>query len=122
MFVFSRFAIVGSLGFIVDASIFYLLIDFLLIDLNIARIIAFVIAVLATWLGNRYFTFTKADRENVKKQLSKHFACACLSFTFNYAVFQSVINLSIPVSIAFISGVLVGMISNYFISKKFVFI
>lgn len=52
----SRFAVVGSLGFVVDAGVVYLLVPRLMGPLP-AQGIAFFLALTATWLLNRTFTF-----------------------------------------------------------------
>ena len=119
---FSRFALVGGSGFVIDASVFYFFIEQLSLPYSFARIVAFIIAMLITWLGNRYFSFAHANRENAKQQLVKHCSCASFSFIFNYGVFQTLILMSMPTAFSFVAGILVGLVSNYYISKKAVFV
>ncbi|WP_286262113.1 GtrA family protein [Thalassotalea atypica] len=122
MLIFSRFAVVGGVGFVVDASIFYILITSLILPYPVARSASFLCAMLCTWLGNRYFTFTDASRANSKHQLAKHCCCASFSFLFNYSIFQILLFAESPLSVAFIAGILVGMVCNYYVSKKVVFV
>lgn len=121
MFVFGRFAIVGSIGFLTDAFTFYLLSENALTEVDMARIYAFVIAMIMTWLGNRYFTFSAARNAKAGIQFMKHTGCALLGFSINFIIFKSLIGLNTHLAIAFVTGVFAAMISNFFISKHLVF-
>jgi putative flippase GtrA len=121
MFVFNRFAIIGSIGFLTDASTFYFLSEHAYFVIDWARVIAFIIAMVVTWLGNRYFTFTAAKKAKVSVQFIKHTCCALVGFSINFLIFQSLISMDTNLAIAFIVGVLGAMVSNFFISKHVVF-
>lgn len=121
MFVFNRFAIVGSVGFLTDASTFYFLVNHAFIVIDWARVIAFIIAMVITWLGNRYFTFTAVNKEKVSVQFIKHTCCALFGFSINFLIFQGLVSMKINLALAFILAVLAAMASNFFISKHLVF-
>jgi putative flippase GtrA len=57
-----RFVVVGTVGFLVDASVLVMLVKFSGINVHFARLISFVTAVTITWIANRLFTF--ADRKS----------------------------------------------------------
>lgn len=118
----SRFAIVGCVGFIIDTLSFYFLIEQAQFSIAWSRVLAFFIAMITTWLGGRYFTFKDALRSQVTKQFVKHCGGALLSFSFNFITFQYLLYLQVPVPMAFIMGIGVGTVSNFFIAKKLVFV
>lgn len=122
MLYFYRFAIVGAAGFLVDACIFYTLITLFSISYNEARIFAFLMATLTTWLGSRFVSFIHINRSDAIQQLLKHCSCAGFSFIFNYTTFQLLLFLRAPLAIAFIAGFFAGMLSNYVISRRLAFI
>jgi putative flippase GtrA len=85
---FPRFLIVGALGFAVDAGGTYLLM-FLGVHPLAARPPATALAILATWLANRRFTF-RVDRQRTWGELLRYAAVALATATFNvgaYSVF-----------------------------------
>jgi putative flippase GtrA len=85
---FPRFLIVGTLGFLVDAGGTYLLIGLGLHALA-ARPPATALAILATWLANRRFTF-RVDEQRTWGELLRYAAVALATAAFNvgaYSVF-----------------------------------
>ncbi len=59
----TRFALVGGVGFMVDTLIFSVLFHWFGLDLMLARGIAFLFAATTTWLGNRWLTFSQAEKK-----------------------------------------------------------
>ena len=112
MFEFMRFAGVGVLGFIVDISSFYILST--LIDVFDARVIAFIIAVMTTWFGNRLVTFKSKNNDNKLNQFFKYMIVALSAGAINLFIFNSLILWEIKTKLAFVSGGLCGMLVNYF--------
>jgi len=117
----AKFALVGGVGFIADALCFYVMIEYVQLPPSAARIFSFLLAMVVTWLGNRYLTFTMANRNNALQQFMKHSLVASSSFILNFILFQSLLFLAMPIYFAFIAGTLLGMISNFFYSNKIVF-
>lgn len=121
---FFKFCCVGGVGFIVDGLIFVLV--FAVTDAPIwARLVAFWCAAFATWLGNRLYTFNGATKRSstnrsCTQQLAKHMASAHFTGAFNLAAFTLLIEI-IPVYFAFVIATSIGIVSNYFLSKRFVF-
>ena len=110
---------VGGFGFLVDALLF--LVVALLIDpVIMARLLAFWGAATATWLGNRYFTFSKGSQSPRFKQWCKHMLTAHVSGAVNLLVFTLLIS-QIPIPFAFVIGVVSAMSLNFFLAKRYVF-
>ncbi|EGU47464.1 hypothetical protein VII00023_07289 [Vibrio ichthyoenteri ATCC 700023] len=135
-----RFALVGGVGFIVDALMFAVLFYLCSMPLWIARGGAFFCAASVTWLGNRCFTF-KATFEALSPvpngtkwfelriepwtQWLKFLGSALMSAIPNFVMFQMVIMMlgaeGFKPVVALAMGVLTGMVSNYFLSSRWVF-
>lgn len=120
------FAFVGSVGFVVDAAIFALLFELLEITALKARIIAFICAATTTWIGNRVLTFRHRVRTSRLMQWKKFMVASCFSALPNLLVFKVSLEL-LPKTqfapyIALILGVLTGMLSNYTLSSRWVFV
>lgn len=120
-----RFALVGGIGFVVDTLIFSLLFHVAGLELMAARSIAFLFAATTTWLGNRWLTFSQADKHNPLYQWLKFMASACISAVPNFAAFKGWTLMfgtqDYMVFLALALGILVGMMSNYLLSSKWVF-
>ncbi|WP_045422372.1 GtrA family protein [Vibrio jasicida] len=120
-----RFALVGGVGFIVDTLIFSLLFHWLGLELMLARWIAFLFAATTTWLGNRWLTFSQAEKTDPFAQWQKFMVSACISAVPNFAAFKGLTLMfgtqNYMVYIALVFGILVGMMSNYLLSTKWVF-
>ena len=89
-----RFALVGGLGFLVDAGVLQWLLSHTHLGPFLARAVAIVTAMLVTWQGNRLFTFGASGRGLISEGVrygSVGVASACV----NYAVYSALI-LAIP--------------------------
>ncbi|WP_240797158.1 GtrA family protein [Vibrio tasmaniensis] len=119
------FGLVGSVGFIVDAMAFGILFNFIDLELMNARAIAFFVAATTTWFGNRQFTFSFAIKTNPFHQWQKFMVTACISAVPNLATFKVCVSIlgseGGMVFISLLIGVLVGMISNFCLSSRWVF-
>ncbi|PMJ95342.1 GtrA family protein [Vibrio sp. 10N.261.55.A7] len=119
-----NFLLVGGFGFIVDFLTFEAFVQIFGLDIYLARVIAFLIAVIFTWIGNRTLTFSDRDESKNKHQLVKAIACACVSLIPNLGTFFILTLLFEQremVYVAFCSGVLAGTVSNYLLSDRVVF-
>ena len=120
-----RFALVGSIGFLVDSLVFALVLYGAHWSLMLARVAAFVCAATTTWLGNRHFTFSASMKEGWKTQWLKSFSSALFSAIPNLLFFHITVQLlgqhGIAPMVALVVGVLAGMISNFTLSKFWVF-
>lgn len=126
---FLRFAVIGSLGFVVDSTVLALDTNWLGLDPFKGRILSIFCAMVCTWLGNRYFTF--ADRRALGgvgamfHEWSKFVAANIVGALVNYGVYAALLHFaSAPFDnkyVALVIGVLAGLIFNFFLSKKLVF-
>lgn len=126
---FIRFACVGTAGYVVDASVLVLSIDRLGLDPYRGRALSVAVAMTATWLGNRYFTF--ADRRargsiSAIAQEGLKFAGANLvGAAVNYAIYAALVAFAAPPFanpfLAQAIGVLAGLIFNFTLSRALVF-
>lgn len=88
---FLLFGFVGSLGFVVDSGVLYLLKD--LVGLYIGRIFSFISAVFVTWILNRNMTF--ADRTSGKSlggEFARYFLLMLIGGVVNYGTYVAVIS------------------------------
>ena len=119
---FFKFAIIGTIGFVVDATILLIFVNILNIEIYISRIASFCCAVLITWLLNRKFTF---DLSSINMKKSKeyiyYFIIQFIGVLINYTIFIILINqylilkqnLIIPLAIASI----IAMFFNFYMLK-----
>ena len=124
---FIFFGIVGTIGFIVDASILLYLVHIENFSIIFARTLSFIVAVFVTWILNRYFTFSQNTKKNTKsKEYIKYLSIQTAGIGINFLVFFSLIYtfnplkeiLIIPLAIASI----VAMFFNFFIIKNKIYI
>jgi len=120
-----KFALIGTIGFLVDAIILLLCFYLLTFSIEFSRLISFLFAVFVTWILNRKFTFSSYKNRTKKKEYSLYFFMQALGVLINYSIFLFLIYINeffkeyiiIPLAIAS----LIVMFFNYFISKKVVF-
>jgi putative flippase GtrA len=118
------FLTVGALGFVVDAGVSTALVKAGGASPLLARIPAFVLASLATYVGNRRFTFAERQGPLVKGWFL-YVGSTAFGALLNYAVFCAAIGLlrpmawAVPLSIA--AGSAAGLGVNYYCASALVF-
>jgi putative flippase GtrA len=123
---FTRFCCVGALGFVVDFSVLKMVVRLGLNPLG-GKWVSFSVAVVATWLVNRAWTF-RAHRTpggSVLKEFAAYLGVQSVGFAANYAVFAAIVvgvpaldgRLLPPV----VAGTAAGLVVNYLGSKHLVF-
>ncbi len=123
-----KFACVGAGGFVVDCAAFALFHFMGELSVMWARMLAFLVAATSTWFGNRVLTFEyqgTGSRRDDFKQWQKFMTSAMISAVPNLICFKA-LTLMLPafygsLFLAMVVGVLVGMVSNYLLSKAWVF-
>lgn len=119
-----KFAIVGSIGFCVDAGVMtYLLSNNF--EILYARTFSFFLAASATWILNRVWTFEAAAKTGARKEYLTYFAYQILGALINLIIFFALLHFinslrqipAVPLAV----GAAASMIFNYFSSKYFVF-
>jgi len=76
---FIRFITIGAIGLCSDASFLYALRH--VIGLIPAKIVSYIVAVIVTWILNRYFTFSSKDPRRLQQLLryiAVYFPTGCL--------------------------------------------
>lgn len=122
---FLRFAMVGVVGFAVDAGVLQALVSLAGWGPIGARAVAIPVAVLATWLLNRTITFAQAQAGSVLASLVRYAAVSAVGASVNFIVYSALVFASqamaampiVPLGIASI----VALIVNYLGSKHFAF-
>jgi len=111
-----RFGAVGGVGFVVDGGLLWLLIG---LDFNpyLARALSFPIAVVATWILNRNWTFRATRDASREGQFRRYFGVQIVGVAVNYLAYSIVITLfgtaAITVFWAFVVGSALGSIWNF---------
>ncbi len=123
-----KFAVVGGMGFVIDTFSFSVFVYLFGLDVMLARLMAFFIAATSTWFGNRVFTFSSSANMKAESrfhQWRKFMLVACISAIPNMLVFKGVMTWlgeqGAMIYVALACGILVGMVSNYVMSEKWVF-
>ena len=121
-----KFALVGAVGFAVDAGLLILLFDLLRLDLATARIAAFVSAASANWFLNRIYTFADRDRRGRKSlQWMRFVTSAVLSAIPNLGIFFLLMRVFPETTghalLAMCCGILAGYYCNYRLAHGWVF-
>ena len=120
---FSRFLAIGSLGFIIDAATFQILWQ-LGASIVVARLIAFIAALISTFLLNRSYTFEQGDLP-IATQFIKYFLASSTGGAINLTTFFIIyywlpIAVSIPL-IALVSASIAGLVANFTLYSIYVF-
>lgn len=121
---FTRFVLVGGLGFCVDGG----LLTFLMKcgwDVIPARCGSFLFAVSATWFLNHAWTFDQTKPLSIRREYAYYFLAQLLGAVINLSIFFVLIGIypafrDIPlIPLAF--GAAVSLLFNFIVSKKLVF-
>jgi putative flippase GtrA len=126
---FIRFGLVGAAGYVVDAAVLALGIDQLGLDPYRGRALSIAVAMTATWLGNRYFTFAerraRGSLSAIAQEGLKFAGANLIGAAVNYAVYAALVAwAAAPFSNLFLAqviGVLAGLVFNFTLSRTLVF-
>lgn len=123
---FLRFSIIGAVGFVVDVYVLYAM-HYLGLDLYTARIISFVAAATATWLGNRLFTFRSAplERKKLGGEWIAYLAAMTLGGLVNYGTYALLITF-LPLFeqhpwLAVAGGTGAGLLINFVLARRILY-
>ena len=123
---FLRFAVIGALGVPVDWVVMHAMIDAGLTR-DAARLVAWFCAASFTWVGNRYFTFAakRAHGAAIFQEWLRFLGANSIGGVANVGTFFLLTHFASPpfngTNLAFVCGVLVGLVFNFTLSKKLVF-
>jgi putative flippase GtrA len=121
-----RFSVIGALGFVVDAGALALLIAGG-VDLYLARLISFPLAVTVTWYLNRVWSFRGSATARPAREYAGYVAVQTVGAAVNFAVYVLSLRLlfaeqpdrAVP---ALALGSAVGLILNYLGARWLVFV
>jgi len=121
----ARFAVVGGIGFVVDAGVLTLALHYLTTSVYVARALSFATAVGATWLLNRTFVFDADTGRSIVGEYGRYLVTQVAGALSNLAVFVALIQwvprlVAVPV-VPLAAGAVVGALVNYAGSALWVF-
>lgn len=122
---FLRFGLIGAAGFFVDAGVLTLSMKALGLGLYAGRVVSYLCAATFTWICNRRFTFTTADRSAPAKQWLRFLGANAIGGLVNYGVYALVVTFTQtgaawPV-LGVAAGSVAGLAFNFTVSKLWVF-
>lgn len=121
----TRFALVGALGFLVDAGVLSLATSLLGLNLYLGRALSFLAAVTFTWALNRRITFPHARSSSRLGEWARFCAANSLGGAVNLGIYGLLV-ISTPLvrnhpTLGVAAGSLSGLAINFTLSHTFVF-
>ena len=121
---FFLFGLVGTVGFVVDTTVLYLVRD--AVGLYWGRLLSFMTSVLVTWVLNRRLTFADRRSDKPKQQeLLIYFLLMSLGGIVNYCTYAFFISHNAMVqqqpAWGIAAGSLAGMLVNLWSARAFLF-
>ena len=86
-----RFVVVGTVGFLVDASVLLMLVKFTDTNVHFARLVSFLTAVTVTWMANRLFTFADKKSRYLAGEWFRYIFVNSVGGLINLLVFSTLI-------------------------------
>lgn len=122
---FFRFALVGTVGFVVDLSALQLSLHVLGLDVYVGRGLSYLCAASSTWIMNRYFTFAAERTAGLWREWGRFLMSNAAGGAVNLSVYAAMVSSGLPIVsapwLALAAGSLAGLFFNFFASRKFVF-
>ncbi|MEO5561154.1 MAG: GtrA family protein [Dokdonella sp.] len=120
------FAIVGVIGFVVDAGVVQLLVREFAINPYGARVVSFLAAATTTWGFNRRYTFAGHGGGSRRRELLRYLVAMAIGFALNYGAYVVCISIWPLVrtnwpAIGVAAGSVAGAIVNFVTSKYWIF-
>jgi len=122
-----RFSIIGSLAFVVDVGVLYLL-HARGMDLYTARVFSFIAAATFSWLGNRLYTFgsTATQLRKLPGEWLKYLFAMLLGGSVNYAIYSLAISLFELILahpwMGVAAGTAGGLLVNFILARKILYV
>lgn len=122
---FLRFGLVGAVGFLVDGGLLQALVGLAGWGVIHARIVSFPVAVFATWLLNRHFTFKPAHDGAAGLSFSRYVVVSLGGASVNFMIYTALVLSMAPMAALPIVPLgiasIVALAFNYLGSKHFAF-
>lgn len=120
----TSFATAGIVGFLIDAGVLYLLIQFG-IGLYLGRLVSFLCAIFVTWQMNRRFTFLNAQPRSPWAEWWRYLSAMTFGWLINFITYAAILRIGPDTQWKPLIGVMVGsciaMFVNFAVSKWWVF-
>lgn len=120
-----QFAVVGCIGFCVDAGVLYTVLYAFDSGYYFGRLISYLCAASVTWMLNRYITFFESRSRNRLSEWGRFLFFNTGGGAVNYGVYALVVHSSkhspSTPALAIAAGSLAGLMVNYSLSKWIVF-
>lgn len=122
---FVRFGLVGTVGFLVDGGLLQALVGLAGWGVIHARILSFPVAVFATWLLNRNFTFDQSNDGAASHSFARYVAVSLGGASINFIIYTALVlsvasMAALPIMPLAIASI-VALAFNYLGSKHFAF-
>ena len=120
------FAIVGAIGFVVDAGVVQLLVREFAVNPYGARVVSFLAAATTTWGFNRRYTFAGHGGGSRRRELLRYLVAMAIGFALNYGAYVvcssmwPLVRTDWP-AIGVAAGSVAGAIVNFVTSKYWIF-
>jgi putative flippase GtrA len=122
---FIRFAMIGALGFFVDAGVLYLCLHALEFGVYGGRLVSYLAAATTTWYLNRVLTFAGSDASQPSSQWARFVLTNGVGGIVNYGVYSIVVSGFASTGFVPLLGVAAGSVAglgfNFTGSRRFVF-
>jgi len=123
---FITFGLAGVAGFVVDATVLYLAMRFLGAGYYFGRVISYLAAATTTWALNRRYTFGVRTGLHPGNEWTRFLAANAVGGVIGYIVYVLLVA-NVPLvraipTLGVAAASLAGMISNFTLSKKLVFV
>jgi putative flippase GtrA len=122
---FLRFAVVGVLGFIIDAGVLAVAVHWLHWGLYAGRAVSFLLAVTATWVLNRNYAFHATASQSRLAEWLRYLLSNAVGGSVNLGSYALLIHQSATLretpTLAVALGSIAGMLVNFTLMKVFVF-
>lgn len=122
---FCRFAVIGCVGFCVDAAVLTAVVAALGVNLYVGRVVSFLTAATATWALNRRFTFRHAASASQAAEWLRFVLSNAIGGGVNFGVYSWLVaDYAVahehPI-LGVACGSIAGMLVNFSMTKMFVF-
>ncbi|MBR3227236.1 MAG: GtrA family protein [Erysipelotrichaceae bacterium] len=114
----------GGCTFVVSIASFYVLNRVMLLNEHIANVISWILAVTFAYITNKIFVFNSKTRDfkGLTKEIISFFSARLLTLGMEEIILFVGVNLmNVDTMLVKIVGQIVVIISNYFLSKLFIF-
>jgi putative flippase GtrA len=116
-----RFGVVGSAGFIADAAILLLLINWFGANPIAARLVSAPIAILLTFTLNRAWSFSDLTQPSLFRSFVSYLSVQGVGFLLNLLVYSLAVSIAAKPAAALAFASAVAMVLNYLGSRYWAF-